>query len=286
MEQVIYGDVLFAVNFTMDALALWASGRIAGVRARPARLCAAAAVGALYATATPFAGLGGGAGAAVNVATAAVMCAAAYGLRSPAALARRTALFYAVAAALGGAMTLLYRALGAATGTHIASGAAGISAATPLSVFAVSAAAVWGASFVGGRIFARRRGRRRAVLEIEVAGTRARMEAVCDSGDLARDPLGGGAVIFVARRRLRTLLPPEAARAVLASDPAAAAGLDERWAARTRVIPLETLNGRTLAVGFLPDSVTVDGEGRQACVVCLDAPLPDGAEAVVPSSII
>ena len=289
MEQVIYGDLLFAVNFSMDMLSLYVAGRAAGAKMRPARMCAAAALGALYATATPFVGPSGAAGAAASLAVAAVICLVAYVPYGVAALVRRTALFFAASLLLGGAMSALYALLGRIAGVRyavIGGAEATVSSPAPFSVFALAAAAV-GAAAVGlSRLFAKRRGRRRAVLEICFGGRTAAMRAVCDSGNLARDPLGGEPVIFVSRKRLRELLPPPLARAVTRSDTDAAADLAPDLARSVRVIPLGTVSGRATAVGFLPGSVRVDGEEKRACVACLDAPLPDGCEAILPAVLI
>ena len=59
MEQVIYADVLFAVNFSMDFLSLYLTGKVFRARMRPVPLTLAAGIGALYGTASLFLGPGG-----------------------------------------------------------------------------------------------------------------------------------------------------------------------------------------------------------------------------------
>ena len=47
---VIYADTLFVVNFSMDFLALYITGKSLHTPIRPGRLALAAALGALFAT--------------------------------------------------------------------------------------------------------------------------------------------------------------------------------------------------------------------------------------------
>ncbi|MGE5418164.1 MAG: sigma-E processing peptidase SpoIIGA [Acidobacteriota bacterium] len=50
----VYVDVIFLVNFVMDFMAIWATGKLAGVRAVFRRTIAAAALGAIYAVGNVF----------------------------------------------------------------------------------------------------------------------------------------------------------------------------------------------------------------------------------------
>ena len=52
--EVVYIDVLAAINFAVDFLLLLATARLAGAYARRARLLAGAAAGAAYAVLTAF----------------------------------------------------------------------------------------------------------------------------------------------------------------------------------------------------------------------------------------
>ena len=48
MEQVVYGDVLFIINFSMDFLSLYVTAKFIHLRLRLVPAIAAAAIGAVY----------------------------------------------------------------------------------------------------------------------------------------------------------------------------------------------------------------------------------------------
>jgi len=50
-ETVLYADVLFLINFSMDFLSLYAAGAFLSLRRSVGRMSAAAAIGAVYAVA-------------------------------------------------------------------------------------------------------------------------------------------------------------------------------------------------------------------------------------------
>ena len=53
MEQVVYGDVLFIINFSMDFLSLYVTAKFIHLRLRLVPAIAAAAIGAVYGVSLP-----------------------------------------------------------------------------------------------------------------------------------------------------------------------------------------------------------------------------------------
>lgn len=284
MEQVIYGDVLFAVNFSMDFLSLYVAGRITHERMRPLPLAAGATIGGLYGVAALFAGLSGLFGWLINAATALLICFTAYERARFAVLIRRTALFYGISFLLGGAMTALYNFLNVRIGEKrvVADGEeARLVGKLPFYLLAALAAGSAASALVIGRILRKRRTRTPSVIEITVGCRTVRLSALCDSGDLASEPLGGLPVIFVSRGKLRGLFTGAEADALLAGDQTGISRLPRETAKRVRVVPLSTVAGRRTGIGFIPDRLTVNGEEKRACIVADEGPFGD-EDALIP----
>ena len=287
MEQVIYGDVLFAVNFSMDFLSLYVTGRITHERLRPLPLSIAAAIGALYGTASVFIQLKGVFGWAVNIAVAMLMCLAAFRWAGFLSLLRRALLFYGIGFLLGGAMTALYNLIGSRIGERraIVNGTeATVSSPIPAGVLLALGAAGAVTALTVSRVLRRRRTRAASELMITVGGKTLTLSALCDSGNLAREPLGGLPVIFVSREKLRGLFAPYDADIILSGDTARLSLLRPETARRTRAVPIKTVNGGGLGIGFIPDSVTVNGAPKDACVVPGDSAFGDD-DALIPETL-
>ena len=288
MEQVIYADVLFAVNFSMDFLSLYLTGRVFRAVLRPAFLTLAAGIGALYGTASLFLLPGGIAGRLINVAVAVLMCRAAFGSTGFGALAGRTAVFYACGFMLGGVMTALYNLINSRLGGRraiINGGMSALDGPVPLPLFVALAAASGVITAVCGRIYSRRKSSPTARLEITVGDRTICLDALCDSGNLALEPLGGLPVIFLEKEQIRRLYPERMARALLSDDAETLCRLPPDIAKRTRIIPLTTVSGSRVSVGALPDRVRVNGEEKRACVAAGNGRF-GGCDAMIPSTLI
>ena len=287
MEQIIYGDVLFAVNFSMDFLALYATGRLTHERMRPAPLMLGASIGAVYGVAALFVGPRGFFGWLINTAVAAVMCLASYERSRPSLLLRRVALFYGTSFLLGGVMTALYNLLNGKLGGRavVNGGLTAFSASLRFPVFAGLATAAAAAVFVIERILRKRRLRRDVSLTITVGDRSVELSALCDSGNLATEPLGGLPVVFVDRKKLRRLLSGNETEFLRSQDPARLVRAPSRLAKRTRAVPIHTVAGSRTELGFLPDGLFVDGAAKEACVVMSDAPFGT-SDALVPESLV
>ena len=77
MTEEIYGDVLFLINFSMDFLSLFITGKIMHLKMNKWRLLASATVGGVYGVASLFFPLDGVLLVLANVVCAFMMCLAA-----------------------------------------------------------------------------------------------------------------------------------------------------------------------------------------------------------------
>ncbi|MBQ7355390.1 MAG: sigma-E processing peptidase SpoIIGA [Clostridia bacterium] len=279
MEQVVYGDVYLAINFTMDWLALYLTAKAVKQPVRPLRISLAAALGAIYALASLFLPDGNALSTFTALAFPFLLILVAFsrqgGRRE---LFRTLAAFWAISFLLGGAATAVSYLVArwAEKEAVIGGQVETLPADLPF----------WGlillALTVGAVVSLLLRGRKKlpSTVTVEVgedANSLVALDGLVDSGNLLTEPLSGHSVILVDRSAA-TFLPAELAFLRDGSTPA--------LTPRLRLIPYSTAAGEVILYGYLPRIVQINGKPRAACVAV--APLPEGerrADAIVPTSL-
>ena len=258
ITTTVYADVLFFVNFSMDYITLWLCALLTSKERSALRLSLASAIGALYAvislffTLTPFfsyicAGC-------VSV----LMSLVAFGMKAGLfSLFRQSALIWGCSAMLGGIMTAI---LSLSSVSYVDSNSTG-----PLSlVLAAGIIIVW----VILRLVRFSKDRRAVTLRAEWKGQSIEFSALCDSGNLLRDPLSGDAVVPVSRHVLDKLCGKELCSALLSMDKS----LTESEDISLRIIPHRDINSSGIICGFLPDRVSVITDKKKSPIRCILAP--------------
>ncbi len=279
MTQIIYGDVLFIVNFSMDFLALFVTGKVLRRRIHPLALSVAAGLGAAYAVAILFFAGEPRVQTCISVAVSLLMCFIAYG--GPARpFVQCSLLFYLVNFLMAGGITALYRLLNRCLHpeSHYINGRIGdYQSEIPLVWFAVLAAVSAFGSYLWGRI-SRHNGRKKSsTLTLSFDGKKVTVRCLSDSGDLLTEPMSGLPVAIVRGARLGTLLPKELLEVLCRRLPEGIAALDAELARRVRMIPYTAVGKRGLLYGFMPDLAQVDGCEVRLCVAIGDT--EEGEEA-------
>lgn len=279
MKQILYGDVLFFVNFTMDFLTLYVTAQILHRKIRPLSMALAAGIGAFYGVAACFMGGWLLFQIAVNLAVSLLMCYVAFRTR----ILSCCALFYGSGCLLGGVMTALYGAIGHLSDpqTVFVDGSyRTLSGEIPLGWMAVVAGITGAAAIAGGRFSKRCRTAKECSLVVRENGVAYPFSGIFDSGNLLTDPLGGRPVIVVTKKVLIPLLPEEMRPAFLAGDPAVLAALPSGMARRVRLIPSRSVGGDAMLLAFSPEGLTVNGEEKEALLAV--SPTPLSHDALVP----
>ncbi len=282
MKQILYGDVLFFVNFTMDFLTLYVTAQILHRRVRPLRMAFAAGIGAVYGVASCFMSGWLLFQIAVNVAVSLLMCYVAFGER----ILPCCALFYGSGCLLGGVMTAVYGFVNRLTVSEsIASDGSyrALSGEIPLGWMAVVAGITGAAAIAGGRYGKRKRTARDCAVEITEEGSTHTLSGILDSGNLLTDPLSGRPVIVVTKEALLPILPDGLRTAFEADDLGALTDLPPDLARRVRLIPSRSVGGSAMLPAFLPQALRIDGVERDALLAVSPAPL--AADALVPGAL-
>ncbi len=238
--------MLFLVNLSMDFLTVYLTARLTHAKTTMPRSIAAAVVGALYGVATVIHPVWYS--VVATGAVAVLMTILAFGIPAgAAALLRQSFLVWGCGALLGGVVSTIM-ALGEPVFTD--SGGSPSYAGVYVLTFGVAVFLV--------RILTGRRDRRSAQVEVVLNGETVVFTALCDSGNLLREPLGGSPVIVAAEE----VFPMET-REVIRCFRETGEG-DGRY--RLRVIPHKTVDGGGMLYGFVPDSVKVDDVPGEAVI--------------------
>ncbi len=279
MNQILYGDVLFFVNFTMDFLTLYVTAQILHRKVRPLRMAVASAIGAIYGVAACFMGGWLLFQIAVNVAVSLLMCYVAFAER----ILPCCALFYGSGCLLGGVMTAVYGFVNRLSiSESIASDGSyrTLSGEIPLGWMAVVAGITGAAAIAGGRYGKRKRTAKDCLLTVTQGHAKITLHGILDSGNLLTDPISSYPVIVVTEAALLPLLPDKLHHALTAEDPTAITRLPPSLARKVRLIPSHSVAGSALLPAFLPDALLVNGVEKDALLAI--SPTPLTCDAIVP----
>lgn len=237
--KVIYADVLFLINFTVDFMCLYITRALVSSPARVWRISLAAALGGAYAVTwvalpyiPPLALL------PVHALCAFVMILVSFGKKPFKRLCALCGVFALTAAVAGGVLGAAFSLSG---GGYVVSG--GVYAdISPVFLLAVAAFSV-GACYIYG-VICRRRLTAKTAKAIIYAGEKQHRASLCvDTGCHVLDPFTGELVVIVSARVFGKDVPPA-----------------------TRFIPFSTAAGNTVLGGFRPQKLVIDGAEVSAII--------------------
>lgn len=256
--KIIYGDLLFLVNFSMDYIGLLITSRLIGRRPHLVRLLCASVLGGIYGVCSLFM-VQSIYIYSIGLAVCLVMCAVAFkgGLKK---ILSDTLIYICISALLGGLMTALFTLVG---------GSFAESASNPgTSLFSIAAASVFMIASLFSKLLNRRSRAKTKELTIINEGKCVHINAALDSGNFLRDMSGRGAVV-VKLDKIKSILPMSVINAALSGDVSHLTALPPRLYARVSLLFAETPIGQKMLIGYRPDRVLCDGEELD-CIIALD----------------
>ncbi len=290
MEQIIYADVLFIVNFSMDFLALYIASRLLHNSCHFASLIMSAGIGAVYGVVSLFLYGNGVVSTAINVAVALLMCYVVFGAVSFLYLVRNTLCFYGISFLMGGVMTGIYNLANkglCGRGIVINGDAASIVSDIPPATFFVIAAASVIFSYLFSMVGARLRSRKTAEVYIRLGDNEINISGLCDSGNLLTEPAGSLPCLICSFKAIEPILPIGVIPLFRDMKVGLLEYTDAALAKRIRLVPMRTVGGSGIRPGIIPDEIRINGESKRLCVVCdTDNKSYADAEAIVPASVL
>ena len=257
MQQTVYGDLLFLINFSMDFLCLFLVAKLLSRPMSPFRFTLAASIGGIYSVVSLFLpqrffSL------LIDLLFCAVICLAAFASREE---SRRSLLTLCVAyflstVLLGGIMTAIFSIL-----NRLAPPLDELEKSTDIPPWILISVALLSAlaSLFGGKFLHKKAQRKTVRLEIRIGGRRASCLAFCDSGNLLCDPLDGRRVILLDTSMAKLLLPVDAEPLFL-SPKEAAEKIPNTLIRRIRVIPMRTVGTESFLYAIRPDRILLKDE--------------------------
>jgi len=263
MQQIIYGDVLFLLNFAMDFLSLYICGGILKRRHRTWHLVLAACLGSVYAVASLFASGNRVLTVITSIAAAVLMCYVAYGGKGVVSV---SVVFGAVNFMLGGGITALYGFMSEHRNVLVNGEVSTIYSDIPPSMLIGAALISALISMVFGRI--RSKSRRSTAVRAEAFGRSVAFDALVDTGNLLREPISGLPAVVVSREIMAEILPPGTLDSFCACSVEQLTDSCPELARKTRLIPASSVTDTALLPAVRCDRVTFDGIEREVVLAC------------------
>lgn len=267
MQQVVYGDVLFLVNFSVDFLVLFMAGYFLHIKRRPFRLVLSSLIGGIYGVVILLPALSWWGTLFVHFLMAFALCLIAY-----APLGRKMFLslflsFFGAALLLGGILTALYNFL--ATVFETDGGTSPLNSGAKAELFLLYAAGSALLLFFCGRVLAKKRSKREIMVEVWEGEKSITFCGLVDSGNLLSDPLSGKPVILVRRQEVLPIIPGEALSSLDHTGDESCLPLHLRR--KIRVILAQGAVGRQVLFGYLPDDIYLYGRECEKNKYAVDA---------------
>lgn len=238
--MIVYGDLLFLINFSMDFLCFYIACLLLHKRLPIFRTCLASVIGGIYSVAALFINIQGGAALFLDISVLALMCAILFAAKSTSLsrMLKAIFLYFVISALLGGGMTALYSLFNR---MEFLNNDMNMEDGIDVWIFALLALLGSVVTLNGGRIFRVGNSVKEAKLELENESRSVVLRALVDSGNLAIEPISGKAVAFVRLDACKDALSCEeyewlAGKSDLAQMPL-------HIVRKIRLIPSRTLSG-------------------------------------------
>ncbi len=275
--MTVYADVLFLVNFSLDYVTLYITGRLMSLASSTGRMVLSSAIGAVFAVSALVFDMKGALYVIMSAAVTFIMCVCAYKRAGGIGYIGAALLMFSVGTAIGGGVTAI---------CSIGAGYRGSIEADPTEDAAVLLVAAVSAVITAfsARAAKRRRGVGRQKVTLTVNGSSVTLDALADSGSLVRDPLSCRPVLIVRADAVKGIMPESV---YAASGTCDVTLLDPSELTRVRMIPVSGISGRKILLGYRPDSVTV-GKREADCIIALTDEKNGfgGCDAILPAELI
>jgi stage II sporulation protein GA (sporulation sigma-E factor processing peptidase) len=292
MINDVYVDILFLINFSMDYVCLYVTIKILHRKTKLWRMILASALGGAYSVAAVFIEFSPPIELLTDSILCIAMCFIAFAQKGAPAprVFLYSFLFLGISMMTGGCMTVIFNYLSRLD--------------LPLDmipsddastyIFAVLAAIAGVISLKSGQLISRTSSVQNCKLKVEFCNHEFEFYALCDSGNLVKDPISHKPVIFVDRKKLEERLD------LSFLDDYKNGILQRNSPCKSlRLIVINTATGSSVAVAAMPQSIILYPEAKKRsknspAPIQIDALISptfiaksdDGYDAIVPLEII
>lgn len=290
MTQDIYIDLLFLINFSMDYLCLYITGKVLHRRLKLSRMLIGSAVGGIYSIISLFFPFSAFINLTIDALFCIFICFIAFHEkgRGISSILTSSFLFVGISLMTGGVMTAIFNMLNKLDIPLDGIDGDGISTY----IFAIVAAIAGFISLRSGKIISRRSNIRECKLTVTVCGKSSTISAISDSGNLVKDPLSGKSVIIIDKNELNKLCDTSVFDSFMRGE----LFMNNSGIKGLRIIPINTANGRGCLCAAIPDNLTLEISSKKGKIslISIDALIApgdigesaEGYRAIIPSEII
>lgn len=203
--MVVYGDLLFLINFSMDFLCFYISCLLVHQKLPILRVLLSSFLGGVYSVAALFVSVNKATAIFLDLSVLVLMCLTVY-LNKGVTLAqilKRIFLYFFVSALLGGLMTALFSLL-----NRIEILADDLKIGEGVDAWAFVLLVIIGSvmTLKGGKIYRSSSSQKIVTLKIENELGVTELRALIDSGNLATEPISGKAVVFASMEKCKNII--------------------------------------------------------------------------------
>ena len=262
MGEIVYVDLLFLINFSMDFLCFYITARLLNRHFGLIRCVAGAALGGAYSVIMIFFTMNVWLGLLSDLGVCALMCLVAFGCKDKSfyEFCLCTSSYFGVSACLGGFMTAIYSILNK---LNIPFDQIGASDGISVWLFGLLAILSGLAAMMSGRFFKGATSSETVEVEIIYGGRRLSVRAFVDTGNMLTDPLSGRRVVIIDKSVARRILPEEnidiAVKGMVGMMKAEDMG-------KIRLIPMATAGGSAMLCAFDPEKIAIRVTGKKGKV--------------------
>ncbi len=290
--QIIYPDVLFLINFSMDFIALYLGGVFVNAPKDKRLLALSSLVGGVFSVLVIILNTRGVLGIALNIVLPILLCYIAYGKEVRGErFFRLIASFFVVSIALGGAITAFYNFL---YDYFRYSEYEGTGEGNRMLVFMAVSTLCASLIYSFSRIFTSSSKETKCKISIHSNGKEKEFSAFVDSGNLLKDPFTGAPVIIMNFSAIKDLIPYDTYHAVRSwcEEGTVRDGLTF---APLRFIPSKSLGGEKILIAYKPEKIEIIESKKSGSIrYVVDAIIAfnnendkfDGLDAIVPVSLV
>lgn len=282
MKQIIYGDVLFIINFCMDYLALYITSCLLKIKYKRANVFISAMIGALYSLICIAA-------ASDNIAfailSAIIMCCIAFYGNNKKYLLYELIVFFAVNFLLGGGMTAvfnIFNSLGNSKDLLIYGEVSTVESNMPMKIFMLGFSVIALIAIVFGRIMTKESKNQKAFLQITLNDNTESFLVREDSGNLLTEAISGEPIIFLTENSMLKFFNPTELEAIKNIELQKINNNN----IKARLLVYETVSGKELCACIKPANIKTDNKEISAWIAVGKNLTFGGCDGIAPSAVL
>lgn len=264
--MVIYADILFAINFSMDFLALFICSKILNKRIYKNRMIFSSVIGGIYGVLAISVDLQSVLKIIVALSVALIMCLICFNDKKLSHILTSVITYFFISTSLGGIMSVIYSLANKLLADIIESYSyeSVYSGAKTFVVIGLSGVC----AVIFASVLSKKKDVKEAQITVKLHNKCYTLKGLCDSGNLLTEPFSGKRVVLVSSGC-------ELGRAIEKTDEL-----------KKRYIPYKDVNGSGILKGVFIEQVTVNNKSVDVMVASTNNKSFGGYDALIPSAVL